>query len=419
MINAHIITVGDEILIGQTLNTNAAFIGSSLLDISIQVRKTSVIGDNEIEILDEFKDAFNKNDIVIVTGGLGPTHDDLTLKCISEFFQTDLIINNEVLEDIKGIFKRRGRELTEINMKQALVPRIGKVIPNKIGTAPGVFIEQEDKYFFAVPGVPFEMKEMVQNFIIPILKKRSEKEGVVTRILNLQTTGIPESFLFEKLGNLEELLMNGKMAFLPSQYGVKLRITVTDKDDETAKNRLTEIEQKIRNKVGRYIFANSEEPLENVVGRLLKERDIKIAIAESCTGGNICNVLTNISGSSNYFERGIISYSNGSKVELLKVDEDIIQTYGAVSEQTARQMALGIKSISGTDVGLAITGILGPTGATPDKPIGLVYISLCDNALVYTKKFLFGDDRLLNKQRATQAALEMLRRLLLKIPIDD
>jgi nicotinamide-nucleotide amidase len=209
------------------------------------------------------------------------------------------------------------------------------------------------------------------------------------------------------------------MAFLPSQFGVKLRITVKDKTTEAANNRLTEIEQKIRNKVGRFVYAQGEETLEEVVGRLLKERELSIAVAESCTGGNIANLLTNISGSSDYFERGVVSYSNGSKVEMLQVDEDIIQKYGAVSPEVAEQMSKGIKSISGTDLGLSITGILGPTGATPGKPIGLVYISICDINSCIIRKFLFGEDRLLNKQRATQAALDMIRKHILGIQQDD
>lgn len=418
-INAHIITIGDEILIGQTLNTNAAFIGSKLIENSINISKTSVVGDIEEDIISEFSEAFAKNDILIVTGGLGPTHDDLTLKCIVTFFQTELITNNEVLDDIKKIFEKRGREITKLNESQALVPKNAVAIRNRFGTAPGVWIEKDKKVFIAMPGVPFEMKEMMNNFVISHLREFMGPLDSVIQILNLQTTGIPESFLFERLGNLDEILHGAKMAFLPSQFGVKLRITVTEKDEKTAKDRLFEIEQKIRNKAGRYIYARGEDPLEEVVGRLLKERDLRISIAESCTGGNIANLLTNISGSSKYLERGVVSYSNGSKVEMLKVDEDTLEQYGAVSEQVAKQMAKGIKSVSGSDIGLAVTGILGPTGASHQKPVGLVYISVCNDEECISKKFLFGEDRILNKQRATQAALDILRKFLLNISLDD
>ena len=417
--NAHIITIGDEILIGQTLNTNAAYIGSRLIELSINIKKTSVVGDNETQILDEFKECFDENNLVIVTGGLGPTHDDITRKCIVKFFNTELVLNEEVLKDVKSIFTKRGRQLTKLNEDQALVPKIAKVIRNKLGTAPGVWIEKDNKIFVVMPGVPFEMKEMISSYVMPNLKEKLGKPEFVSTRLVLQTTGIPESFLFERLGNIDELLNGAEMAFLPSQFGVKLRITVKDKSEEASNNRLTEIEQKIRSKVGRFVFAKGEETLEEVVGRLLKDRELSISLAESCTGGNIANLLTNISGSSDYFERGVVSYSNGSKVEMLQVNEDTIQKYGAVSPEVAQQMSKGIKSISGTDLGLSITGILGPTGATPDKPVGLVYISLCDNKTCIVKKFLFGEDRLLNKQRATQAALDMIRKHILGIQQDD
>jgi nicotinamide-nucleotide amidase len=417
--NAHIITIGDEILIGQTLNTNAAYIGSRLIELSIDIKKTSVVGDNEKQILNEFNECFIENDLVIVTGGLGPTHDDITRKCIVKFFNTELVLNNDVLKDVKNIFTRRGRQVTKLNEDQALVPKNAKVIRNKLGTAPGVWIEKDNKIFIVMPGVPFEMKEMMSSYVIPNLKEKLGKQEFVSTRLILQTTGIPESFLFERLGNIDELLNGAEMAFLPSQFGVKLRITVKDKSLEASNNRLTEIEQKIRNKVGRFVFAKGEETLEEVVGRLLKERELSISLAESCTGGNIANLLTNISGSSDYFERGVVSYSNGSKVEMLQVDEDTIQKYGAVSPEVAEQMSKGIKSISCTDIGLAVTGILGPSGATDGKPIGLVYISLCDNKSSIVKKFLFGEDRLLNKQRATQAALDMIRKHILGIQQDD
>jgi nicotinamide-nucleotide amidase len=417
--NAHILTIGDEILIGQTLNTNAAYIGSRLIELSIDIKKTSVVGDNEKQILSEFKECFNDNDLVIVTGGLGPTHDDITLKCIVKFFNTELVLNEDVLKDVKNIFSKRGRQVTKINEEQALVPKIARVIRNKLGTAPGVWIEKDNKIFIVMPGVPFEMKEMMSSYVMPNLKEKiGEPEFITTRLV-LQTTGMPESYLFERLGNIDELLNGAEMAFLPSQFGVKLRITVKDKSVEASNNKLTEIEQKIRNKVGRFVFAKGEETLEEVVGRLLKERDLSIALAESCTGGNIANLLTNISGSSDYFERGVVSYSNGSKVELLKVDEDVMQEYGAVSPEVAKQMSQGIRSISSTDLGLSITGILGPTGATEGKPIGLVYISLSDSKSCMVKKFLFGEDRLLNKQRATQAALDMVRKHILGIQQDD
>ncbi len=415
----HIITIGDEILIGQTLNTNAAYIGDKLADIQINVNKTSVVGDDYDEIMTEFKSCWAKNDLLIVTGGLGPTHDDVTRNCIVKFFKTQLVQNDQVLEDIKTLFRKRGREFRKINEAQALVPKLATIIRNELGTAPGIWIEKDNKVFIAMPGVPYEMHAMMEDFVIPKLKEKFIDANNFQKRVTLETTGIPESFLFEKLGDISELLDGAKLAFLPSQIGVRLRITVLEKSEEAATNKLSQIEQKIRTKVGRYIFGRDGEKLEEVVGRILKERGLRIAVAESCTGGYISNLLTNVDGSSNYFERGVISYSNGSKVELLKVNEDTIAEYGAVSMEVAKQMAEGIKAISVTDLGLAVTGIMGPTGATEGKPVGLVYIGLCDDNGCIAKKYTFGDNRILNKQRTAQAALEMVRRHLLGISLDD
>ena len=416
--NAHIITVGDEILIGQVLNTNAAFIGKELVENNINVRSTSVVGDDEAEIISEFKKSFADNDLVIVTGGLGPTHDDVTRKCIINFFNTELVRNDEVLEDIRAIFKKRGRKITKVNEGQALVPKIANVIRNSLGTAPGVWIEKDNKIFVAMPGVPYEMVEMMNSYVVPSLKEKTGESEIITLRKTLLTTGIAESVLYERLGDLNELLGNSKLAFLPSQLGVRLRITAEAASAEEAQNKISEVEQKIRSKAGRYIFGKENELLEEVIGRILKERGLTLAVAESCTGGLVSSMLTNISGSSVYFERGVVSYSNAAKVEILKVNEDMIAEYGAVSIEVARQMAEGVKSISGTDLGLSTTGIMGPTGATEDKPIGLVYIGICDDTVCTAKEFQFGDDRLLNKQRAAQAALEMLRRHLLGISDD-
>ncbi|MGE5681912.1 MAG: competence/damage-inducible protein A [Bacillota bacterium] len=417
--DVHIITIGDEILIGQTINTNAAYIGSELTKCGVDVAKTSVVGDDEKAVLREFKDAYENNDVVIVTGGLGPTHDDITKKCIVKFFNSDLVMNDDVLADVKSIFERRGRQMPKINETQALVPEAARVIRNTRGTAPGMWIERDKKVFVSLPGVPHEMKAMIDEDVIPNLLNLITASGKVRKIKNLLTTGIAESQLFEQLGDIEELLSGSKMAFLPSQFGVKMRITVEEASEDSALNKLSEIEQKIRSYVGRYIYGTENETLESVVARLLNERGLTIAIAESCTGGLISSRITNIAGSSAYFERGVVTYSNAAKVELLKVNEDTITQYGAVSLEVARQMAEGIKAISGTDLGLAITGILGPGGGSKEKPVGLVYIGICDDVICTGKKFQFSEDRLLNKDRASQAALDMLRRHLLGIPYDD
>lgn len=416
---AYLISIGDELLIGQTINTNVAYIGSALSDINIEVIETSVVGDNMDSILQELSKASSMADLIIITGGLGPTHDDITRSAIVKYFNTELIQSKEVLDDITEFFSRRGRKVTELNATQALVPKIATPIRNKRGTAPGIWIEKDNKIFVVMPGVPFEMKGMMEEFVIPKLSEITRNNGLVIKKLILQTTGIPESTLFERLGNLDELLQGAQIAFLPSQYGVKLRITVKEKNETDAINKLNEIEQKIRTKVGRYIYARGDETLEEVIGKILSDRGLTIAVAESCTGGEVCSRITNVSGSSKYFERGIVTYSNAAKVELLKVNEDTLAEVGAVSREVAMQMAEGVRAVSGTDIGLSTTGILGPTGATTNKPVGLVYIGYCDDKVCTAKKFLFGEDRILNKQRATQAALEMLRRKLLGISDEE
>lgn len=415
---AYLITIGDEILIGQTVNTNVSFIGEKLTEIDVQVIKSTVIADDHNIIIDEFKEAFSKADVIIVTGGLGPTHDDVTKKCISEFFNSELVMNESILNDVKELFIKRGREITKINEEQALIPKIAKAIRNPNGTAPGIYIEKEGKVFVAMPGVPFEMQYMLEENVIPALSELNSVKVETSKTLNLLTTGIPESFLYQRLGDIDELLNGSRLAFLPNQFGVKMRITSKGKTEEEASNKLLEIEQKIRSLVGRYVYGKNNDSLEEVIAKLLVDRGLKLSVAESCTGGLISSRLTNIPGSSAFFERGLITYSNGAKVEHLNVSEDAIAEFGAVSLQVAQQMAEGIRAVSGTDLGLAVTGIMGPGGGSADKPIGLVYIGVCDNSVVTAKEFKFGDNRLLNKDRTSQAALEMLRRFLLGIPND-
>ena len=416
---AYIITIGDEILLGNTLNTNAAYIGEQLSEININVLKTSVVGDNNPSILNELKLASETCDLVFLTGGLGPTHDDVTRKSIVDFFNTELIENKDVLEDIEVMFQKRKRKLTSVNMDQAKVPKIAEVIRNSLGTAPGLWIEKDKKIYVVMPGVPYEMQGMMESTVIPKLSELKDAGQKIIKKKMVLTTGIPEAMLYERLGNLDEILQGAGLAFLPNQFGVKLRLSVEGDDEKELNNKLMEVEQRIRSKAGRFIYGVADDLLEAVVGRLLLERELKIATAESCTGGLVGNLLTNISGSSKYFERGIICYSNAAKVELLKVDEDVIVENGAVSLEVAMQMAEGVKSTSGADIGIATTGIMGPTGATTDKPVGLVYIGYCDEKVCTAKKFIFGDDRLLNKQRTAQAALDFVRRQLLGISLDD
>jgi nicotinamide-nucleotide amidase len=417
--NAYLISVGDELLIGQTVNSNVSFIGNQLSDNNISVIKSAVIGDEHKIILDELKLASSKADLVIVTGGLGPTHDDVTRSAIVDYFKTELVQNQEVLRDIKKLLEKRGRKLSKVHEDQALVPKIAEAIRNEFGTAPGYWIEQNKIIFIVMPGVPYEMKGMMINYVIPKLVDKIGVPKEFIKKVTLLTTGISESALFEKLEDLNELLQGAQLAFLPNQFGVKLRITAKSSTEEATNDKLTEIEQKIRNKAGRFVYGRNDDLLEEVVGRLLIERQLRIAIAESCTGGGLSNRFTNISGSSKFYDRGVVTYSNASKVELLKINEDVMTEKGVVSREVAMQMAEGIKSVSGADIGISLTGIMGPTGGTPAKPVGTVYIGYCNDKVCTAKKFLLGDDRILNKDKTTQAALEVLRRQLLGISLDD
>jgi nicotinamide-nucleotide amidase len=416
---AYLISIGDELLIGQTINTNVALIGNLISDTNILILKSTVIGDEIKIILDELELASARADLIICTGGLGPTHDDVTRNAFVQYFKSELVQNDIVLEDIKSMLKRRGREMKKTHEDQAMVPKVADVIRNENGTAPGYWIEKDNKIFIVMPGVPYEMKTMMNNHVLPrLIEKIGESKEFIKKI-TLQTTGLPESVVAERLGDIDELLDTAQLAFLPNQYGVRLRVTVKSNTEEAANNQLLEIEQKIRSKVGRFIYGRGDENLEEVVGRLLKERELRISVAESCTGGGLADRITNINGSSNYFERGVVTYSNASKVELLKVDEDVMLEKGAVSAEVAMQMAEGIKSISGTDIGISLTGIMGPTGSVTDKPVGTVYIGYCDDKVCTAKRFQFGEDRVLNKNRATQAALEMVRRSLLGIAFEE
>jgi nicotinamide-nucleotide amidase len=415
-VKAEIISIGDELLIGQVMNSNQAFIAERLNTVGVSADRMTTVGDNEQAILDAFQKAFTTHDVVSVTGGLGPTHDDITRAVVCKFFKTDLVMNNDALENVKRIFARRSQAPRKINEDQALVPRDCSVIQNRLGTAPGYFFERDRKYFFVMPGVPYEMKAMVEDFILPFLRKQKTDLAVIHR--TLKTTGIAESFLAELIGDTKSLFSPDSgitLAFLPSSLGVRLRISAQAKSPEEAENQIREVELKIRRKAEKYIYASGDAELEDVIGSLLKERIITLAVAESCTGGLITDRITNVSGSSEYFERGAVTYSNKSKIDELGVPSNFLEQYGAVSRQVAEAMASGIRTKSNADIGLSTTGIAGPSGGSPDKPVGLVWIGYSDRENTLAVQFNFGGERRIVKERTAQAALELLRRKLLKI----
>lgn len=417
--NAKLISIGDEILIGQIINTNAAFIGERFYSAGIPVEKIVVTGDEEKILMEELSDSEKNYDVTIITGGLGPTHDDITKPVLVKYFNDTLISDPNVLEHVKNIFSSKNLNMPLVNEAQALIPSKSKVIWNSNGTAPGILIEKNKKVFVALPGVPYEMKPMIDEKVIPFLKKLFEKEiNSILRQKTLLTTGLGESSLNERLGNVLEIIGDSKLAFLPSSSGVRLRINVTGENENEASEKLSLIENKIRDKIGEFIFGEGEIDLENVIGEILKVNKKKLAVAESCTGGRISSRIVSVAGSSDYYCGGVCSYSNEMKMNILGVKENTLKKYGAVSEQTASEMAVGIRKITDADYAISTTGIAGPDGGTEDKPVGLVWIGFADRERSYSQKFLFGNNREINIQRSSQRALDILRRELLGIRSD-
>lgn len=406
---AETIAVGSELLLGQISNTNAQIISKALAEIGVDVFYHTCVGDNEERIKQVFKIALARSDIVIFTGGLGPTMDDLTKETVASYLGLPLILDEPSLERIKDYFKKRERPMTQNNYKQALIPEGSSPILNKKGTAPGVLLKHGEKIIIMLPGPPFEMEPMFTESVIPYLAKLSQKT-IFSKVLKFY--GIGESLLEEKIKDLIISQSNPTIAPLAKMGEVTLRITAKARDPESAKNLIGPVEEEIARRVGEYLYGFDEECIEDIVARMLILRKISISIAESCTGGLLSHKLTNIPGVSEVFERGVVSYSNKSKQHLLHVRPETLEKYGAVSEQTAREMALGIRTAAGSDIGISITGIAGPGGGTPEKPVGLVYIGFADSKTNFAEKHLFAGDRMDIKQRSAQAALHMVRRIL-------
>lgn len=408
---AEIIAIGDELLIGQVVNTNASWLGEQLGRAGVPVRFMTTVGDNGEDIRAALQHALTRADFIIATGGLGPTHDDITKKVVTEFFEAGpLVRDDRVLAHIKNIFTRRNIPMSPVNEDQALVPRGAQVLWNANGTAPGLLFEKNGKHCAVMPGVPFEMKSMTTAELLPFLQAHAG--GQIIRHRTIKTFGIAESSLAEKLAPIAVIEEYCKLAFLPSYYGVKLRLSASGRAHDEVEQRIAAAEKIIHAKAGRYVYGYEDDSLEEVVGRKLQERKATLALAESCTGGLLAHRLTNVSGSSEYFLRGYVTYSNAAKIELLGVPEEIIAQHGAVSEPCALAMAAGAKKMSNSDYAVAITGIAGPSGGTPEKPVGTVWIALATPRRVSAKHFLFMNDRLVNKERFAQAALAMLYRAL-------
>lgn len=416
MLTAEILSIGDELLIGQVVNTNASYISQQLNAIGVDVTHVTTVGDEAGQLRKSIERAWKTHDIVIATGGLGPTHDDISKHIVAKYFKKKLHLDKSVLKMVEARFKAYGyKEMPKVNVGQAMVPDGFEALHNSRGTAPGLWYHSNGKTFVILPGVPHEMKHLIETHVIARIKKIfAKKLGSVILHQTLLTSGVGESALAERVGDVKELLEEGAtLAFLPRTSGVRMRISVRHANERTAKAILVRIEKKIRARVGAYIFGTNDDTLEATVVALLKKRRATVATAESCTGGMLSARITDVSGASKVFPGGVISYSNEIKTKELHVSAALIKKYGAVSEECARAMAEGIRKKFGTTHALAITGIAGPDGSTIAKPVGTVFIACSDRAGTIVRHFRFGGERQIVRERSADAALEMLRVTLL------
>lgn len=407
-VKAELLTIGDELLYGQITDTNAQWMSAALSDAGIRVIRKTTVGDVEDEILTAFSEAEKRADIVLITGGLGPTSDDLTKPCLAKYFNCEVRIHEEALAEVTEFFKSRGRELTEINRLQAALPVCCEKITNKIGTAPGMWFERQNKVFVSMPGVPHEMKLMMTDIIIPKLKQTFNTPVIYHKII--RTVGLGESFLAEKIADWESALPSHiRLAYLPSLGEVKLRLTCHGESLSVLEKEASDLSEKLNDRIGQFIYGYGNDPLEIVIGNTLRQKNLTLAAAESCTGGYLSHQITSIPGSSDYFKGSIIPYANQIKTAVLGVKEETIEKFGAVSEQAIIEMATYVRSKFNTDIGVATSGIAGPGGGSPEKPVGTVWIAYADQHQTVTKKLQLSKDRLINIRLTSVAVLNLIR----------
>ncbi len=408
---AEIITIGDELLIGQTIDTNSVYISRQLSNLGIETIHKSAISDNKNAIIQELKDAFTRSDLIIITGGLGPTKDDITKKTLAEFFQSDWRMDQSVLSHLETIFKNRGRELLEINKMQAELPENCTTLFNEVGTAPGMLFKYESKWIASMPGVPSEVEYIIENSLLPLLQTEFQIPPLKRQIL--VTLMEPESSLSKQLEDFELAITNKcSLAYLPHQNSVKLRLNQIDPQ-------LTESEfdgywQRLTSELGNKVFATGDITPAKFLVDTLKSKDLKIGTAESCTGGFVANQLVQVSGASDVFWGSVLSYHNDIKVNQLNVPREEIEKHGAVSEEVASAMVAGLCEKFQLDVGISTTGIAGPSGGTENKPVGLVYIGICIKGETWVKKFKVRGNRVQFMERATNCAFHFLKQKLIE-----
>ncbi len=408
---AEILTIGDEILYGQITDTNSQWMSSELDQLGIKVVRKTTVGDTEDEILGAFAEAESRADIVLITGGLGPTNDDLTMPMLARYFDSEIVMNEDVLNHVKHFFESRGRKFTELNRRQALVPEIALVLHNELGTAPGTWYEREGKVFVSMPGVPHEMKNLMKKHVLPKLQEVFQTPVIYHKLV--KTVGVGESFLADIIKDWEAALPEHiRLAYLPSIGHVKLRLTAIGTDKETLKQEVEEQIDLLKPLAGKFIYGYNQTTLEKAVGEILLEQGKTIALAESCTGGYVQHKLTTIPGSSSYFQGGVVPYHNDHKINLLDIDPEIVDKHGAVSEECVKAMAENVREKFGADVGAATSGIAGPGGGTPEKPVGTVWIAYADGVKTIAKKLQLTKNRVLNIEISQISVLNLVRKSL-------
>lgn len=405
---AELLTIGDEILYGQIVDTNSQWMSVELDKVGIKVIRKTTVGDQEDEILTAFAEAEKRADIILITGGLGPTSDDLTKPLLAKYFDCKLEIHEEALQEITAFFKSRGREMIEPNRQQAALPVCCTKITNPIGTAPGMWFEKNGKVFMSMPGVPHEMKKMMTERVIPKLKEKFQTPNIYHRVI--RTIGIGESFLAEKIATWENSLPEHiKLAYLPSLGEVKLRLTGFSNSSSQLESEIDVFVEKLKVIAGDYIYGYGDESIEVAIGKMLRERKLTLSMAESCTGGYLSHLITSVPGCSDYFLGSMIPYAYEIKMRQLGVKPEVLEKYGAVSEPTIIEMANIVRAKFNTDIGVATSGIAGPGGATPEKPVGMVWIAYSDKHQTVTKKLQISNDRAINIKMASAAVLNLIR----------
>ncbi len=409
---AEIITIGDEILIGHTTDTNSAWMANKLNLIGVDIIRITSISDKKEEVIKAIDNVSENADVVLMTGGLGPTNDDITKESLADYFGVKLVLNEAVLRHIEQFVIKRKAFMNDRNIKQAYLPENCEIIHNKIGTAAGMLFHMNNKILISMPGVPYEMKEMITSEIIPLLSKQQKGNEIIHKAI--LTQGAPESKLAELLEDWESNIPKHiSLAYLPSPGIVKLRLTARGSKKALLNEQINKQVQELQALIPNLICGFDADRLEEIVGNLLKAKKMTLSTAESCTGGTIAKLITSIPGSSEYFTGGIVAYTNNIKSKILAVSKRNIEDYGAVSKQVVEEMAVRVRDLYKSNYSVATSGIAGPSGGTKDKPVGTTWIAVANESTVISKKFILGDQRERNIQRASVTALNMLQKLLL------